>query len=78
MLIIRLKPQGRKYKREYRVSVFKKTTHTTKKAVEDLGYYNPYSKHLKINADRLKYYTDLNIQMSDTVSSLLKNNNYIK
>jgi small subunit ribosomal protein S16 len=74
MLTIKLKPQGRKYAKHYRISVFHKTGHPLKKSVEDLGHYNPYTKEFKINQDRLNHYIALNIEMSETVTALLKRN----
>lgn len=78
MLTIKLKPLGRKRHRVYRISVFKKTTHPTKGSVEDLGTYNPYTKALSVNKDLLNKYIELNTEMSETVTGLLKKNNLIK
>lgn len=72
MLTIRLKPMGRKYRKSYRIVVAQKHKHTTKKSIEDLGWYNPYTKEKSIKKDRIEYYKSLNIEMSDTVKFLLK------
>ena len=77
MLTIKLKPLGRKRARVYRISVFKKTTHPTKGSVEDIGTYNPYTKALTVNKELLNKYVALNIEMSETVTGLLKKNNLI-
>jgi ribosomal protein S16 len=77
MLIIRLKPGGKKHRKHYRISIFEKHKHVTKKTVEDIGWYNPYTKEISVNKDRLDYYLSLNIEKSDTVGSLLKKHQYI-
>ncbi len=72
MLVIRFKPMGRKHAKHYRISVSQKTKHVSKLSHEDLGWYNPYTKESKINAERLTYYVGLNIEISPSVSSLLQ------
>ena len=72
MLTIRLKPMGRTYRKFYRIVVAQKHKHTTKKSIEDLGWYNPYTKEKSIKQDRINHYVALNIEVSDTVKSLLK------
>jgi small subunit ribosomal protein S16 len=72
MLIIRFKPMGRKHAKHYRISVSQKTKHVSKLSHEDLGWYNPYTKESKINAERLNYYLALNIEISPSVSSLFQ------
>jgi len=71
MLIIRFKPMGRKHAKHYRISVSEKTRHVTKKSHEDIGWYNPYTKESNLNKERLDHYIALNIEISDSVRSLL-------
>jgi ribosomal protein S16 len=71
MLAIRFKPIGRKHSKMYRIVVTYKQSHPTKKFLESLGWYNPYSKACAINQEKLKKYLDLNIEISDSVKSLL-------
>lgn len=78
MLTIRFKPVGRKHRKSYRVVVAEKQSHPTKNFLEVLGWYNPYSKECVIKEERLKYYINLNIEISDSVKSLLKKNLLIK
>lgn len=78
MLVLRLKPLNkRKHLRKYRVAVAEKYRHVTKKSVEDIGWYDPYLKKLSIRQDRLNYYLALNIDISDTLRSILKKNSLI-
>jgi ribosomal protein S16 len=78
MLTIRFKPVGRKHRKSYRIVVAEKQSHPTKSFLEVLGWYNPYSKESALKEDRLKYYIGLNIEISDSVKSLLKKNSLIK
>jgi small subunit ribosomal protein S16 len=71
MLIIRFKPLGRKRRKHYRIVVAQKHRHVSKLSVEDLGWYNPYTKDSAINEARLSHYIDLGIDISDSVRSLL-------
>ncbi len=77
MLVIRFKPLGRKHRKSYRVVVADKKSHPTKKFHESLGWYNPYTKEAILNAERVKYYVTLNIEISDSVKSLFKKQNLI-
>ncbi len=77
MLTIRFKPLGRKHKKFYRIIVSKKQSHPTKGFIEILGWYNPYTKESSFVKDRLDYYLKLNIEVSDSVKSLLKKQDLI-
>lgn len=72
MLTIRLSRTGRTHTPSYRVVVAEKHRHVSKKVLEILGNYNPKTKEFIINEERAKHYIDLNIEMSETVSSLFK------
>lgn len=78
MLIIRFKPLGRKHAKTYRVVVAEKQSHPTKKFLENLGWYNPQTKDCSIDSERLQYFLDLNIEISDSVRSLLVRKSLIK
>lgn len=77
MLTIRLRPQGRVHRRLYRIVVAEKHRHVTKKTHEDLGFYNPVTKEIKVKNERLQHYMSLNTELSETVASLLKRHNLI-
>jgi small subunit ribosomal protein S16 len=40
--------------------------------IEELGYYNPRSKDLKVNKEAVEKWIKTGAQVSDTVASLLK------
>jgi small subunit ribosomal protein S16 len=40
--------------------------------IEELGYYNPRSKDLKVNKEAVEKWIKTGAQASDTVTSLLK------
>ncbi len=77
MLAIRFKPLGRKHSKMYRVVVTYKRSHPTKKFLESLGWYNPYTKEVSIDKEKLQKYLDLNIEISDSVRSLLRRENLL-
>lgn len=78
-LTIRLFRFGRKHKPFFRIGVSSGYTHPSKgNALEFIGSYDPVSKAFKINEDRAKYYIALNIELSNSVKSIFKNNQIIK
>ncbi len=78
MLIVRLRPIGRKNKKLYRIVVSEKTKHVTKGQKEILGWYDPATKETELKVDRIKYYVeDLELDVSDRVKSILKKNSII-
>lgn len=77
MLIIRLKPLGRKHRKHYRIVVSQKQRSVSKQSVEDIGWYNPLTKVLSVKKDRFDYYNNLNIEISATTRSLLLKNKII-
>lgn len=71
MLVIRLKPIGKKHQISYRVVVGERRSKLNGKFVEDLGFYNPYIKEFNLKEERIKYWIDNGAQPSDTVYNLL-------
>lgn len=71
MLIIRFKPLGRKRRKHYRIVVAQKHRHVSKLEVENLGWYNPYTKDISINKERLDYFVGNGVDISQSVRSLL-------
>ncbi|UCC94592.1 MAG: 30S ribosomal protein S16 [Candidatus Omnitrophota bacterium] len=74
MLRIRLKKVGKSVKRRYhfRISVMDSTKARDAKSVEEIGYYNPSQKLLKIDIDKYQYWVQKGAKPSDTVRSLAK------
>lgn len=77
MLKIRLKRAGGRNHPFYRVVVVDSRKARDSRAVEEIGYYNPLEKPLVVNVDRdrVSYWTDRGAQLSDTVKTLLRNEN---
>lgn len=78
MLTIRFYPTGRKHKKTYRIVVAEKARSVSKKFHEILGWYNPHTKDANLEKDRIAYYLNLNVEVSDSVKSLLKKHSLVK
>ena len=75
MVKIRLKQQGKKGQKSYRIVV----THTTKKrdgrSIEDIGFYNPITNPSVMTLNKEKYNTWLTkgAQPTDSVKAIFRN-----
>ncbi len=78
MLVIRLSRVGKKNKPMYRLTISEKARDPYGRALEILGSYNPYTKELKVKADRIKYWLSVGAGMSPTVNNLLVSNKIIE
>ncbi|HWF10072.1 MAG TPA: 30S ribosomal protein S16 [Bryobacteraceae bacterium] len=76
MLMIRLARFGAKKKPFYRVVVIEKERARDSRNLEVVGQYNPLKNpaEVKLNHERISYWTKNGAQLSDTVGRLLKNN----
>ncbi len=75
MLKIRLKRLGAKKAPSYRVIVINSTTKREGKPVEELGYYNPKTKEMKLNIVSANEWVKKGAQPTDTVKYLMANCN---
>jgi len=77
VLKIRLKRAGGRNHPFYRVVVMDSRRARDSRALEEIGYYNPLEKPLVVNVDRerVSYWTERGAQLSDTVKTLLRNEN---
>lgn len=76
--IIRLFRFGRKHLPIYRLGVSPGYVHPSKKSAQDyIGSYDPKTKKLNVNKNKLERYLKLNIELSSTVESILKKNKLI-
>src|SRR5260370_42406053 len=77
VLTIRLSRIGKKKKPFYRVVVIERTRPRDGRVKEAVGTYDPLKKpaELKLNAERIKYWMGLGAQPSDTVRSMLRQQN---
>jgi small subunit ribosomal protein S16 len=74
MLIIRLSRIGKKKQPSYRVTISEKTRDPWGKVLEILGNYNPRSKKLEVNSERVKHWLSKGATVSDTLwNQFLKN-----
>ncbi|MCR4279813.1 MAG: 30S ribosomal protein S16 [Candidatus Komeilibacteria bacterium] len=71
MLSIKLSRTGKKKQPYYRIIVLEKHKDPWGDYLENLGNYNPRSKELVINQERLKYWVSVGAQMSNTVNNLM-------
>ena len=75
MLKIRLKRLGAKKAPTYRVIVINSTTKREGKPIEELGYYNPKTKDMKLNKESAEAWVSKGAQPTDTVKYLIANCN---
>lgn len=78
MLTIRLSRIGKKKKPFYRVIISEKSKDPYGKALEILGSYNPFTKDLKVDEDRVNYWLSKGAGMSPTANNLLIEKKVIK
>jgi len=71
MLCIRLTRIGKTKQPHYRLIVLEKTKDPWGRCLEILGNYNPRSKEIKLEEERIKYWISKGAQPSITVHNLL-------
>jgi len=69
---IRLKRIGAKQAPHYRVVVTDSRTRRDGKPIEEIGYYNPRSKEIRIDKEAVERWIRNGAQASETVQSLLR------
>jgi len=70
MLTIKLAKVGKTNKKVFRIVISEKARDPYGKALEILGSYNPYSKELKVKADRVKYWISKGSTMTNSINNL--------
>ena len=73
MLKIRLKRLGAKKAPTYRVIVINSTTKREGKPIQELGYYNPKTKVMKLDKASAESWISKGAQPTETVAYLIKN-----
>jgi len=76
--MIKLAKVGKTNKKVFKIVISEKTKDPYGKALEILGSYNPYSKELKIKADRVKHWISQGSQMTESVNNLFVDNKIIE
>ena len=74
---MRLRRMGAKKAPTYRVIVADSRSPRDGRFIEEIGYVNPRSDELKIDADKAKTWISNGAQPTDTVKALLKKSNII-
>lgn len=72
MVKIRLTRTGKTHSACYRIVVADQRTRRDGRAIEEIGFYNPHSKELKVNEESAKTWLQNGAQPSETVKVLLK------
>ena len=73
MIKIRLKRCGRKKQPTYRIIAINVKARRDGKPIEELGFYNPRSKEIKLNALGIKERLNQGAHPTETVKYILKN-----
>ncbi len=72
MIKLRLKKYGRKGQISYRVVAMTSSTKRDGRAIEELGFYNPRTKEVNLNLNRINIRLGQGAQPTPTVENLLK------
>ena len=75
MLKIRLKRLGAKKAPSYRIIVINSTTKREGKPVQELGFYNPKTKEMRLDKATAESWISKGAQPTETVAYLIKNCN---
>ena len=75
MLKIRLKRLGAKKAPSYRIIVINSTTKREGKPIQELGFYNPKTKEMKLDKAAAESWISKGAQPTDTVKYLITNCN---
>lgn len=73
MLKIKLTQRGKKNQRSYRIVVAQRRSKRDGKFIDDLGFFNPANKELKINQKKLADWQKNGAQLTEGVRKLLAN-----
>lgn len=71
MLTIKLSRFGKKKQPTYRILVLEKSKDPWGDYLEMLGHYNPRSKELKLNIERVKYWISKGAKPTDSMHNML-------
>ena len=74
---MRLRRMGAKKAPTYRVIIADSRSPRDGRFIEEIGYFNPRSDELKIDADKAKTWIANGAQPTDTVKALLKKSNIV-
>ena len=72
MIKLRLKRYGRKQRPCYRIVAMDSRVKRDGKAIEELGYYNPFTKETYLKVNEIKSRLQTGAQPTETVRNILK------
>nr|YP_009402659.1 30S ribosomal protein S16 [Compsopogon caeruleus]ARX96012.1 30S ribosomal protein S16 [Compsopogon caeruleus] len=75
MIKIRLKRCGRKKKPTYRIVIMNTQTRRDGKPIEEVGFYNPRTKEIKVNLIKINERLKQGAKATETVKYILKYSN---
>ena len=78
MLKMRFKRCGRKRQPTYRIVIMEATSRRDGKSIEELGFYNPITKEIKLDVENIVNRLNTGVQPTKTVKNLLLKANIIK
>jgi small subunit ribosomal protein S16 len=78
MLKLRLKKIGRKRQPSYRIIIMLNTSRRDGKAIDEVGYYNPITKEVSFNSEKIIEWLKNGVQPTDTVKRLLQKAKILK
>lgn len=78
MLKLRLKKIGRKRQPSYRIIIIPNTSRRDGKAIDEVGYYNPITKEIYLNSEKIIEWLKNGVQPTDTVKRLLQKAKILK
>lgn len=71
MLKIRLKRCGRKKSPTYRIVLMPSQSKRDGRVIEELGYYNPFTKMIKFDREKIMHHIKNGAQLTPTVKNFL-------
>ncbi|MEM6751947.1 30S ribosomal protein S16 [Calothrix sp. CCY 0018] len=75
MIKLRLKRIGKKREASYRIIAINNLTRRDGRPLEELGFYNPRTKEVKLDVDGIVKRLQQGAQPTDTVRRILEKNN---
>lgn len=78
MLTIRLSRRGKKRQPTYRIIISEKSKDPSGDFLDDLGFYNPKTKEIRLKNAEIEYWLSHGAQISPTVHNLLVDKGIIK
>ena len=78
MLTIRLQRVGKKHQPSYRVVVSERRSKLGGPPIEDLGFYNPFTKEARLNKDRIEHWIKIGAHATPTVHNLCVTKGVVK